>query len=116
VSKSRQIFLYDILEAINVIKEIAVGYSPSAIEANRIIRGAFERNFEIVAEASKNLDADFKQAYPEIPWRKMVDLGNLIRHEYARVEIGILCTIARDDLTVLEQVCQMGLEPGHEAR
>jgi uncharacterized protein with HEPN domain len=98
------------LEAMDVIQEIASGHSAQAIEANRIVRGAFERNFEILAEASKKLYADFKQEHPDIPWRKMVDLGNLLRHEYAKVEVGILHTIARDDLPALERVCASGVK------
>jgi len=39
---------------------------------------AVVRNFEIIGEASNNLPDEIKDKYPEIPWRKMYGLRNLI--------------------------------------
>ena len=47
---------------------------------------AVARNFEIIGEAAKNVPKDVQDRYPEIPWRKMYGLRNLITHEYFGVD------------------------------
>jgi hypothetical protein len=49
---------------------------------NYLVVDAIIRNFEIIGEASKKIPADIQEKYPEIPWRKMYGLRNLIAHEY----------------------------------
>lgn len=38
-----------------------------------------------------------------IDWRKMADLGNLLRHTYHRVDVGTLWDIYVEDIPVLDQ-------------
>ena len=40
--------------------------------------------------------------YPEIPWRRVVDLGNQFRHAYHHINPGILWLIYANDLDLLE--------------
>ena len=52
------------------------------------------RNFEIIGEASKNLPADIKSTYPEVPWSEMYLLRNKISHEYFGIDYEIVWDVA----------------------
>jgi uncharacterized protein with HEPN domain len=63
-----------------------------------IVVDAVVRNFEIVGEASKNIPNEIKEKYPEIPWRKMYSLRNLVTHEYFGIDYEMIWEIAKFDL------------------
>lgn len=59
---------------------------------------AVVRNFEVIGEASKYLPADIKEKYPEIPWKKMYGLRNLISHEYFGIDYEMIWEIAKNNI------------------
>jgi uncharacterized protein with HEPN domain len=68
-----------------------------------VIRAAFERFLEIVSEASRHVPDDWKANYgPDIPWREVGDLGNVLRHAYHRTDVRALWLVYEDDLDPLE--------------
>lgn len=48
----------------------------------QILLDAACRNLEIIGEASRKIGPDFRAAHPEIPWREMNDLRNVLIHNY----------------------------------
>jgi uncharacterized protein with HEPN domain len=48
----------------------------------RILLDAVCRNLEVIGEASRKIGVDFRVAHPEIPWREMNDLRNVLIHNY----------------------------------
>ncbi len=68
-----------------------------------VTRAAFERFLEILSEASRHVPDEWKAEHgPSIPWRRVADLGNHIRHAYHRLDAQILWSIYEDDLGALE--------------
>jgi uncharacterized protein with HEPN domain len=59
---------------------------------------AVVKNFEIIGEASKNIPENIQKKYPEVPWRKMYGLRNLISHEYFGIDYEMLWEIATVNL------------------
>ncbi len=45
--------------------------------------------------------------YPQIPWRKVADIGNFLRYDDESVETKILLAVALNDLPILEEICQI---------
>ena len=52
------------------------------------------RNFEIIGEASKNLDEIIKDKFPDIPWKEMYYLRNRVSHDYFGVDYEIIWDVA----------------------
>jgi uncharacterized protein with HEPN domain len=48
---------------------------------------AVERGIEIISEASRHIPNDLKGLAPEMPWHQIAAIGNLLRHEYQRVDV-----------------------------
>ncbi|HOY50352.1 MAG TPA: DUF86 domain-containing protein [Prolixibacteraceae bacterium] len=61
---------------------------------------AVVRNFEIIGEASKNLDDRIKDKYPEVPWKEMYYLRNKTSHEYFGIDYEIIWDVASNHLPV----------------
>lgn len=60
---------------------------------NRVTMAAFERFLEILSEASRHIPETLKAKTPEVPWRRVGDIGNHLRHAYHRVDAGVLWDI-----------------------
>ena len=98
--------LHDIVEAIERIHRQTDGITLEAFEADWLRRWAEERGIEIISEASRHLPAEMKARHPDIPWRKVAGIGNVLRHEYERTAPEVLWGVAYEDLPPLEKVCR----------
>jgi uncharacterized protein with HEPN domain len=66
-----------------------------------VVHDAGCRNLEIIGEAARRLDDDFRAAHQEIPWRAMTDVRNILIHTYDRVAPAVLVDIVRQDIPPL---------------
>jgi uncharacterized protein with HEPN domain len=46
-----------------------------------------------------------KTRHPEIPWKKVAGIGNVLRHNYETVAAPVMWKLAQADLAALERVC-----------
>lgn len=63
-----------------------------------------ERELEIISEASRHLTDAQKARFPEIPWRRIADIGNVLRHLYDDVAPSLLWEVVVRDLAPLKEV------------
>ena len=94
------------MEAIELIRAEMARVSLEAFEADTGKRWLAERGLEIISEASRHLSSALKTRHPNIPWRKVAGIGNVLRHEYERIAHDVLWHVIRDDLAELERVCR----------
>jgi uncharacterized protein with HEPN domain len=99
-SKKRnyRIYLEDIHLSMTRIIEYVGDMSFDSFKQNHLIIDAVVRNFEIIGEASKNIPDQIKEKYPEIPWKKMYSLRNLMSHEYFGIDFEMIWEIITSDL------------------
>ena len=100
--RSPKVYLHDIAEAITMIEEALVGRTLAEFEADRFCRLAIERALEIVSEASRRIPEELLAEHGHIAWRRVHDLGNVLRHAYHAVEAARLWDIVVDDLPILK--------------
>jgi uncharacterized protein with HEPN domain len=92
------LYLEDMLQSMERIEEYLGALDFQKFKMNYLVVDAIVRNFEIIGEASKNIPSDIQEKYPEIPWRKMVGLRNLIAHEYFGIDYEMIWEIAKNSL------------------
>ena len=67
-----------------------------------------------IGELSGRLSEDFRSAHPEIPWRNIRGLRNLLAHNYFSIDADTAWDILRDDVPVLREFCAAELERSSE--
>ena len=69
-----------------------------------------ERAIEIVSEASRHIPLEIQERHPNLPWRQIRNIGNILRHEYQRVDQTLIWKTAVYRLPELAAVCRSELE------
>lgn len=93
--------LEDMREAIAASERFVAGRSLTDFLGDRMLQLALERNIEIVSEASRHLPEETKARHPSIPWPKVRDIGNVLRHGYEVVDPQVIWSIVTEDLAPL---------------
>ena len=86
--------LRDILAAIDGALDVIDGVDFASYRESFITRKAMERCVEIVSEASRQIPDEMKARFPEVPWPEIRAIGNVIRHDYDRVDDIVIWRIA----------------------
>ena len=69
--------------------------------AKQMARRAVERELEILGEAAARISLSFRNAHPEIPWKEIVGLRNVISHQYEKVNYAEIHGIVSDRIPEL---------------
>lgn len=91
-------YLLDMLEAARHVTSFAANLSFDEYLRNPLHRMAVERGLEIIGEASRRVSVSFKASHPEIPWRDVIGLRNVLTHDYGEVNQDRLWEIATRDV------------------
>jgi uncharacterized protein with HEPN domain len=87
----------DILAALNAIAEYTDGMTYDEFLADRRTFDAVVRNLMTMGESMRWIPEPILDEHPEVPWRLMRGVRNVVVHEYFGVDPGILwATVARD--------------------
>ena len=98
------LYLSHILEAIEQIESYLAGVSYPQFIKNKMMIDAVVRELEIIGEATNNLSMDIRQKHPEIPSRDIVDMRNVLIHEYFGVNTKLVWDTCQNELGQLKQL------------
>ena len=70
------------------------------------LRFLAQRAVEIISEASRRLPDELKAAYPDIRWKSIAGIGNVLRHEYHTVADQLIWNAVRHELPSLRRAVQ----------
>ncbi len=88
----------DIIEAVKKILAYTAGVTSADFLKNDEKQDAVLRRILVVGEATKRLSPEFRQRYPEIPWRDIAGIRDIIVHDYNRVDAETVWDVVQNDL------------------
>jgi uncharacterized protein with HEPN domain len=95
--------IQDILQSIDKIDHYLEKITLTEFRKNGLIIDAVVRNFEIIGEASKHIPNTIQSLYPDIPWKEMNGMRNILIHEYFDMEADIVWHTAKKQLPKLKK-------------
>jgi uncharacterized protein with HEPN domain len=84
--RSLHLRLEHILKGIARIEQLTAGRTVEDYLADEGLREMIERNIARISEAARHVPSGVKAAYPAVPWRQVVGVGNVIRHDYDQID------------------------------
>jgi len=103
MKKADAVYLKHIRDAISRIEEYtkAVGYDNFV--KNNLIQDGVIRQLEIIGEATKRLSTEFKNKYPNIPWKDVAGMRDKLIHDYLGVDIDAVWDTVKKDIPILKK-------------
>lgn len=101
--KEPLVFVEHILECIQAIREYTKGLTKDEFLDSREKQDAVIRRIEIIGEAVKNLPPEVKDKSPQVPWKRMAGMRDILVHSYLGVDLGLTWRVATDDIKKLEK-------------
>jgi uncharacterized protein with HEPN domain len=91
--------LHHLMEAITAIEKILKSKTIQDYADDPVLQAAVERFLERICEASRYIPSEVRSV--DIPWRRIVDFGNLLRHAYHSIDPRTVWEIATLDMPAL---------------
>ncbi len=113
----------DVIVSIERIHQFIVGLNTAEFFNDQKTLSAVERELLTISEACRKI-SELESAqniavknrlatrFPEIPWSEIRAIGNILRHDYGRVDPGVIwSTITGDDLHGLKSALSLAYPP-----
>jgi uncharacterized protein with HEPN domain len=108
VNKDR-LYLESILECLDRIAKYT-SEGEAAFLDSHLVQDGVVRNLISIGEATKNLSAALRAAHPQIPWRQIAGMRDVLIHDYLKVNLARVWRTVADDLPPLRATVQQLLQ------
>ncbi len=97
-------YLNDILDAIRKIEKYTAELSFDDFIENELVQDGVVRNLEVIGEAVKKIPEDVRRDKPQIDWRKIAGLRDILIHEYFAVDFEIIWDVVNNKIPGLKKI------------
>ena len=96
------VYLQDIIQSIQQIEKYLDEVTEDEFYQNTEKQDAVLRRLEIIGEAVKHLPHEIRDNYPDIPWRQIAGMRDIIIHEYFGITLEMVWIVATEDILDLK--------------
>ncbi|MFG6440870.1 DUF86 domain-containing protein [Roseateles sp. LKC17W] len=110
-------YIAHILQAIQRISTYTKGMDEAAFLNDQLVQDAVIRNFEIIGEASSNIEKHFPEfaaAHPELPLSSAYEMRNAVAHGYFKVDFELVWKTIHRELPALQSQLLRVQASGHQ--
>jgi len=101
VLRNAKIYLDDIVKSCDKIMGFIEGFSLPELIRDEKTYDAVVRNLEIIGEAAKHIPDDIRELIPQIEWRKVAGMRDMLIHAYFGIDNDILWDVAKNKVPQL---------------
>ncbi len=94
--------LQDILEAIEEIEKYA-GQGREAFDGDELIQKWMIHHVQLIGEAVSKLPGALRKRHPEVPWRRIIAMRNILVHDYFGIDLNEVWSVVEHDLPDLKR-------------
>ncbi|MBS1248539.1 MAG: hypothetical protein MAG431_00091 [Chloroflexi bacterium] len=106
--RREELYLADILEAAEDIKQFLAGVQPEDFLEDKLRQSAVLQKLIVIGEAAARLPKEFQTQHPEIEWGDIIGFRNIAVHAYFSVNWSIVWIAATRDVPELQhQITQI---------
>ena len=98
-----KVYLDDFLEAATKIRDYTKGLTLEGLKGDAKTLDAVVRNLEIIGEAAKKVPEEIRRRCPDVEWKRIAGLRDILIHEYFGIDVNIVWDIVRNRLSPLER-------------
>jgi uncharacterized protein with HEPN domain len=102
MKKDPKIFLEHILQCIEHIEDYTEGITKKQFLKSVQLQDSIIRRIEIMGEAVKNIPRHVKDRYPDIAWKEIAGMRDILIHEYFGVDLGLTWKVATKNVRQLK--------------
>jgi len=102
MSRDYRLYLEDILESCRKILRYIQGLNFEQFVQDDKTYDAVIRNLEIIGEAAKSVPEQIRKHHPDIEWRKISGMRDVVAHAYFGVNDEIVWDVLENKIPVLQ--------------
>jgi uncharacterized protein with HEPN domain len=98
-----EFYLRSILEEIDFLKNELSEKDYDDLVSDEVLKKAFVKTFENIGEFTRNISEDLRSLHPNIEWRKIIGLRDVLTHRYHGIDYLVLWDLYENRLDELEE-------------
>lgn len=99
--RDSKVYLEDVVAAAEKIRRYVSDLTEEQFSVNDLVVDAVARNLEVIGEAVKHVPDHVRGRCPEIEWKKIAGLRDILIHQYFGMNLAIIWEIVRDKVPEL---------------
>jgi uncharacterized protein with HEPN domain len=103
-------YLFDIKNECEYLLERTKNLTYENFIQNEELKRAFVRSLEIIGEAAKHLRREIRKKYPQIKWKSVVGMRNILIHEYFGVDYRVVWKVIKERIPEFYEIINKIIE------
>jgi uncharacterized protein with HEPN domain len=102
LNKDPRIFLDHIRYSISLIEEYSLNVTKDDFLSSTQLQDSIIRRIEIIGEAVKKLPDGMRRRYPDIQWKEIIGMRDILAHGYLSVDLELTWKVVTQEIPKLK--------------